>query len=146
MDVTYAYNQQELSKQFIETRSHLRKRKEQIGKTGGKTQIWLNAAKFFLRSWRLYILCQQRFNTQFTSSRHCTLPCTTCPLQSHTTFGLCRIFRRIACFFNPHCTVLLYYYHRVSTQLQLTTISIKISNKSSFHLSSTDLYFFFVWA
>jgi hypothetical protein len=39
MDVTYAYNQQELSKQFIETRSNLRKRKEQLGKTGGKTQI-----------------------------------------------------------------------------------------------------------
>jgi hypothetical protein len=88
-------------------------------------------------------LGQQKFNTEFTTSCHCTLSCTTWiqstyPLQPYTTFVLCGIFRRKECFINPHCTVLLYYYHRVSIQLQLTNISISIptSKKSSFHLSS----------
>ena len=88
-------------------------------------------------------LGQQRFSTSFTTSRHYTLSCTiwiqsTYPLQPYTTFILCGIFRPKACFVNPHCTVLLYYYHRVSIQLQLTNISISIpiSKKSSFHLSS----------
>jgi len=96
-------------------------------------------------SWKVdgWTLGHQRFNTEFTTSRHCTLSCTTWiqttyPLQPYTTFVLCGLFRRTACFINPHCTVLLYCCHRVSIQLQLTNISISIliSKKSSFHLSS----------
>jgi hypothetical protein len=63
------------------------------------------------------------------------------PLQPYPTFVLCGIFRRKAYFINPHCTVLLYY--RVPIQLHLTNISISItiSKKSSFHLSSDRTIF-----